>query len=55
MMCSSTSTASPVNFVLPSSTASSILKPAGNEPGKTKCIECDGYECCCIPLPCTIM
>ena len=54
-MCSPTCTATPVNFVRPSSTASSIIKPAGTQPGKTKCIECDGYECCCLPIPCTIM
>ena len=34
------------------STIESILKPA-EATGKTKCIECDGYECCCIP--CTVM
>lgn len=28
----------------------SIVKPAE---GKTKCIECGDYECCCIP--CTIL
>lgn len=43
------------------STIESILKPAeatghGSAPGgKTKCIECDGYECCCIPIPCVVM
>ncbi|EPE02133.1 hypothetical protein F503_06137 [Ophiostoma piceae UAMH 11346] len=36
------------------SAASSITKPSGAG-GKTKCIECDGYSCCCIPIPCTIM
>lgn len=33
----------------------SIVKPAEATGGKTKCIECDGYECCCIPIPCTVM
>lgn len=32
------------------SIAESIVK--GDGPG-TKCIECDGYQCCCIP--CTVM
>ncbi|XMA17476.1 hypothetical protein WAI453_010267 [Rhynchosporium graminicola] len=60
-MCisSSSSSSSPslVNNNLPgsfaSSTISSIVK--GDAAGKTKCIECDGYECCCIPIPCTVM
>lgn len=34
------------------SVAESIVKPAT---GKTKCFECDGYDCCCIPIPCTVM
>jgi hypothetical protein len=40
-----------------SSTISSIVKPlSGDAPtGKTKCLECDGYECCCIPIPCVVM
>merc|ERR1711900_105436 len=38
-----------------SSTISSIVKGEGGAAGKTKCIECDGYECCCIPIPCTVM
>ncbi|ROV95966.1 hypothetical protein VMCG_07969 [Cytospora schulzeri] len=43
------------------STIESILKPAeatgghGGLPGKFKCIECDGYECCCIPIPCVVI
>ncbi|KAF8850114.1 hypothetical protein BDZ45DRAFT_603299 [Acephala macrosclerotiorum] len=37
------------------STISSIVKPETGASGKTKCIECDGYECCCIPIPCTVM
>ncbi|KUI56156.1 hypothetical protein VP1G_10768 [Cytospora mali] len=40
------------------STIESILKPAeatGGQPGKSKCIECDGYECCCIPIPCIVI
>ena len=37
-----------------SSTMESIIKSDGGA-GKTKCIECDGYECCCIPIPCTVM
>ncbi|KUJ12668.1 uncharacterized protein LY89DRAFT_592621 [Mollisia scopiformis] len=37
------------------STISSIVKPESGGAGKTKCIECDGYECCCIPIPCTVM
>jgi len=37
------------------STVESILKPAEATGGKTKCLECDGYECCCIPIPCTIL
>ncbi|KAK2627070.1 hypothetical protein QTJ16_003036 [Diplocarpon rosae] len=38
-----------------SSTVSSIVKGEGSAGGKTKCIECDGYECCCIPFPCVVM
>ncbi len=34
------------------STISTIVKP---ETGKTKCLECDGYDCCCIPIPCVVM
>ena len=30
------------------SIAESVMKPEG-----TKCLECDGYQCCCIP--CTVM
>jgi hypothetical protein len=37
------------------SIAESIIKPAEATGGKTKCFECDGYECCCIPIPCTVM
>ncbi|KAK2599553.1 hypothetical protein N8I77_011296 [Diaporthe amygdali] len=39
------------------STIESIIKPAEatGGSGKTKCIECDGYECCCIPIPCVVM
>lgn len=32
------------------SIAESIVKPEGQG---TKCIECDGFDCCCIP--CTVM
>ncbi|ERT02434.1 hypothetical protein HMPREF1624_00732 [Sporothrix schenckii ATCC 58251] len=29
-----------------------IAKPEGGSVGeKTSCIQCDGYECCCIPIP----
>lgn len=35
-----------------SSTIASIVKPEG---AKTKCLECDGYSCCCIPIPCSVM
>ncbi|CAM1505751.1 Fc.00g113880.m01.CDS01 [Cosmosporella sp. VM-42] len=35
------------------SIAESIIKPADATGGKTKCIECGDYECCCIP--CTIL
>jgi hypothetical protein len=46
-MCSSTSH-SLMNHNGPgsaaSSTISSIVKPEGGAAGKTKCIECDGYE-----------
>ncbi|KAH9210948.1 hypothetical protein DL95DRAFT_306920 [Leptodontidium sp. 2 PMI_412] len=58
-MCNSTSQSSLVNRNGPgsaaSSTISSIVKGEGGAAGKTKCIECDGYECCCIPIPCTVM
>ncbi|KAI7784429.1 hypothetical protein LA080_009928 [Diaporthe eres] len=39
------------------STIESIIKPAEatGGSGKSKCIECDGYECCCIPIPCVVM
>lgn len=33
-------------------------KPKGvpsSSTGKVKCIECDGYGCCCIPIPCVVM
>ncbi|PMD65741.1 uncharacterized protein K444DRAFT_518940 [Hyaloscypha bicolor E] len=57
-MCTS-STSQLVNRNSPgsaaSSTISSIVNPEGGAAGKTKCIECDGYECCCIPIPCTIL
>ncbi len=57
-MCSSASV-SLVNHNGPGSSAastiSSIVKPEGGATGRTKCIECDGYECCCIPIPCTVM
>jgi hypothetical protein len=56
-MCTSASNL--VNYNGPgsaaSSTIASIVKPEGGAAGKTKCIECDGYECCCIPIPCTVM
>lgn len=35
------------------SIAESIVKPAEATGGKTRCIECGDYECCCIP--CTIL
>lgn len=59
MACSS-SRSSLVNHNGPGSAAvsivDSIVKPAeAAGGGRTKCIECDGYECCCIPIPCTIM
>ncbi|KAK8112512.1 hypothetical protein PG984_013038 [Apiospora sp. TS-2023a] len=38
-----------------SSTIESIINKPANGSSKTKCIECDGYECCCIPIPCTVM
>ncbi|KAK8096537.1 hypothetical protein PG999_012481 [Apiospora kogelbergensis] len=47
-----------VNRNGPGSAASSTIESIVNKPtgeGKTKCIECDGYECCCIPIPCTVM
>ncbi|KAL1853507.1 hypothetical protein Daus18300_011788 [Diaporthe australafricana] len=39
------------------STIESIIKPAeaSGGSGKSKCIECDGYECCCIPIPCVVI
>ncbi|KAG9243739.1 hypothetical protein BJ878DRAFT_422950 [Calycina marina] len=37
------------------SIVSGIVKPESGAAGKTRCIECDGYECCCIPIPCTVM
>ncbi|OWP01591.1 hypothetical protein B2J93_2107 [Marssonina coronariae] len=33
------------------STVGSLVKGEGAAAGKTRCIECDGYECCCIPIP----
>ena len=36
-----------------SSTIESIVKPAEATGGRTRCIECGDYECCCIP--CTVM
>ncbi|KAF7861939.1 hypothetical protein EAF04_007820 [Stromatinia cepivora] len=56
-MCTSTSTGL-VNRNGPGSAASSTISDivkGTNTTGKTKCIECDGYECCCIPIPCTVM
>ncbi|KAK8030163.1 hypothetical protein PG993_011454 [Apiospora rasikravindrae] len=46
-----------VNRNGPGSAASSTIESIVNKPAgeKTKCIECDGYECCCIPIPCTVM
>ena len=56
MACSTQS--SPVNRNGPGSAATSIaesvVKPADGS-GKTKCLSCDGYDCCCIPIPCTVM
>ncbi|KAK6836906.1 hypothetical protein PG987_007401 [Apiospora arundinis] len=42
-----------VNRNGPGSAASSTIESIVNKPTgeKTKCIECDGYECCCIPIP----
>ncbi|CAL3969572.1 hypothetical protein PZA11_005917 [Diplocarpon coronariae] len=37
------------------STVGSLVKGEGAAAGKTRCIECDGYECCCIPIPCVVM
>ncbi|EKD13960.1 hypothetical protein MBM_08161 [Drepanopeziza brunnea f. sp. 'multigermtubi' MB_m1] len=57
-MCSSTSAPTLVNRNGPGSAASSTIESivkGGPATGKTKCIECDGYECCCIPIPCTVM
>ncbi|KAK7995791.1 hypothetical protein PG991_015258 [Apiospora marii] len=58
MACGS-SHATLVNRNGPGSAASSTIESIINKPadgsGKTKCIECDGYECCCIPIPCTVM
>ena len=34
------------------SIAETIVKPGGE---RTRCIECGDYECCCIPIPCTIL
>ena len=36
-----------------SSTIESIVKPAEATGGRTRCIDCGDYECCCIP--CTVM
>ena len=35
-----------------SSLAESIIKPAD---GKTRCIDCGDFECCCLPIPCVIL
>ncbi|KAB8294063.1 hypothetical protein EYC80_009519 [Monilinia laxa] len=56
-MCTSNSTGL-VNRNGPGSAASSTISDivkGTNTTGKTKCLECDGYECCCIPIPCTVM
>ncbi|EMR83885.1 hypothetical protein BcDW1_7517 [Botrytis cinerea BcDW1] len=56
-MCTSTSTGL-VNRNGPGSAASSTISDivkGTSTTGKTKCLECDGYECCCIPIPCTVM
>lgn len=34
----------------PSKTTETISKPLG-----TPCIDCGEFECCCIPIPCTIL
>jgi hypothetical protein len=34
------------------SIAETIVKPGGE---RTRCIECGDTECCCIPIPCTIL
>jgi hypothetical protein len=34
------------------SIAETIVKPSGD---RTRCIECGDYDCCCIPIPCTIL
>lgn len=55
-MCTQIPTdSSPSNSVRPSDSVCTIIKPAGIEPGKTKCLECGDFECCCIPLPCVIL
>ncbi|KAI0182874.1 hypothetical protein EV127DRAFT_41016 [Xylaria flabelliformis] len=58
MACGSSSNSALVNRNGPGSAASStfesIVKPA-DATGKTRCIECDGFDCCCIPIPCTVM
>ncbi|KAI1183596.1 hypothetical protein F5B17DRAFT_119478 [Nemania serpens] len=38
-----------------SSTFESIVKRAEATGGKTRCIDCGDFECCCIPIPCTVM
>ncbi|RYP46075.1 hypothetical protein DL768_007667 [Monosporascus sp. mg162] len=38
-----------------SSTIESIVKPAEATGGKTRCIDCGDYQCCCIPIPCTVI
>ncbi|KAI0594748.1 hypothetical protein F4775DRAFT_596018 [Biscogniauxia sp. FL1348] len=50
MACGSSSHSHPVNRNGPGSAASStfekIVQPGG---GKSKCIDCGEFECCCIP------
>ena len=34
----------------PAKTTETITKPLG-----APCIDCGEFECCCIPIPCTIL
>lgn len=36
-----------------SSIAETIVKPDSGT--KSACIQCGDYECCCLPIPCSIM
>ncbi|KAI1501389.1 hypothetical protein F5X99DRAFT_409173 [Biscogniauxia marginata] len=59
MACGSSHCSSPVNHNGPGSAASStfekIIQPGGAAGGKSKCIDCGEFECCCIPIPCTVI